>query len=112
MGAVASLEPPELMPTNLKLCAPGVKPALLKAAPPRLPGMACMNTSWPAQPVEAPRIIRPLRIAEIVRLHGTERMRQKLFVAGLGVLVKTSAPKELAGLVACGIQLGGARLKE
>jgi hypothetical protein len=43
--------------------------------------------------------------------YGTERMRQKLFVAGLGVLVKTSAPKELAGLVACGSQLAGARVK-
>jgi hypothetical protein len=42
--------------------------------------------------------------------YGTERMRQKLFVAALGVLVSTSTPTESARLVVCGTQLTGARL--
>jgi hypothetical protein len=46
------------------------------------------------------------------RSHGTERMRQKLFVAKTGTLVNTSAPNEPAGLVACGIQLAGDRLPD
>ena len=41
---------------------------------------------------------------------GTERMRQKLFVVGSGVLVKSSVPKELAGFVASGCQLAGDKL--
>jgi hypothetical protein len=39
-------------------------------------------------------------------------MRQKLFMDGSGVFVKTSAPNEFAGFVASGIQLGGDKLKE
>src|ERR1043165_3561916 len=39
--------------------------------------------------------------------YGTERMRQKLLVFATGVLVKISMPLAPAGLVACGIQLGG-----
>jgi hypothetical protein len=44
--------------------------------------------------------------------YGKERMRQKLFVVASGVFVNTSAPNEFAGLVNCGIQLGGDRLVE
>jgi len=44
--------------------------------------------------------------------YGTERMRQKLFVAGSGALVKIRFPKASARLVACGIQLAGDRLTE
>src|SRR5208283_4791939 len=53
-------------------------------------------------------------LAELPRWsdYGTERMRQKLLVLGFSVLVNTSAPNEPAGLVICGIQSGGARLKE
>ena len=39
-------------------------------------------------------------------------MRQKLFVVESGVLVNTSTRPESARLVACGSQLGGAKLKE
>jgi hypothetical protein len=47
------------------------------------------------------------------RIHyGTERMRQKLFVVEFAVLVNTKFPFAAAGLVTCGIQLGGARLEE
>ena len=49
---------------------------------------------------------------EAMNGYGTERMRQKLFVVGSGVLVNTSTPPAPAGLVTCGTQLAGARLKE
>jgi len=42
--------------------------------------------------------------------HGTERMRQKLFVVATGVLVSTSTPTESARLVICGTQLAEIRL--
>jgi len=42
--------------------------------------------------------------------YGTERMRQKLFVVGSGVLVNTTMHHGPAGLLACGTQLGGAKL--
>ena len=44
--------------------------------------------------------------------YGTERMRQKLFVVGSGVLVNTSTPPAPAELVAWGTQSVGNRLKE
>ena len=36
-------------------------------------------------------------------IHGTERMRQKLFVVASGALVNTSAPNEPAALVAVSV---------
>ncbi len=43
--------------------------------------------------------------------HGTERMRQKLFVFGSGVFVKMSEPPGPAGLVTSDTQLDGERVK-
>ena len=44
--------------------------------------------------------------------YGTWRVRQKLFVLGLGVFVKMIAPLNAAGFVICGTQVtGGVRLK-
>ena len=39
-------------------------------------------------------------------------MRQKLFVVESGLLVNTKFPFASAGLVTCGIQLGGDKVKE
>ena len=47
-----------------------------------------------------------------LNIYCIERTRQKLFVAKLGLLVKIKFPKASALFVACGIQLGGDRVKE
>src|SRR5665213_2538464 len=60
--------------------------------------MNCPGKNWSA-------CIGPTR-------YGTDRLRQKLFAVASGVLVNSSFSQEPAGLVGCGIQLGGDRLLE